>query len=345
MNKLTIEEKAKVYDGAKRTNELSDKDEKLRNTLIRFHKSTIDVDGIKGKDIIAWLEKQINLMKALQISNAKIGELIEENYYLKEQLEKHGEPKFKVGDWVVNNNGEPRFYQVIERSWPDSKIKGAGNYLPSFIKTATLDKQYHLWAIQDAKDGNVLACENGWTCIFKKLVNDETFSSYCFMDNTKWFCETGSECHTLKEEFVKAYNGKIYPATKEQRSLLFQKMREAGYEWDDEKKVLKKIEVEFNGEDYGIDGLWHAQNILEKTLGKVDGYQSDDGILEHKCAITAVKKLYKQKSVEWSWMDKQHLSAIIKMVEHCSFSSIGGITKEAAVDWLKFLKERIVQPK
>lgn len=33
-------------------------DEKIRNALIRFHKSTIDVDGIKGADIIAWLEKQ-----------------------------------------------------------------------------------------------------------------------------------------------------------------------------------------------------------------------------------------------------------------------------------------------
>ena len=33
-------------------------DERIRKGLIRFHKSTIDVDGIKGEDIIAWLEKQ-----------------------------------------------------------------------------------------------------------------------------------------------------------------------------------------------------------------------------------------------------------------------------------------------
>lgn len=32
--------------------------ERIRKALIRFHKSTIDVDGIKGEDIIAWLEKQ-----------------------------------------------------------------------------------------------------------------------------------------------------------------------------------------------------------------------------------------------------------------------------------------------
>lgn len=48
-------------------------------------------------------------------------------------------------------------------------------------------------------------------------------------------------------------------------------------------------------EDYGIDGLYAAIDILQKTLGEVYGYQTDDGILEHKCAISAVKELYEQK--------------------------------------------------
>lgn len=34
----------------------------------------------------------------------------------------------------------------------------------------------------------------------------------------------------------------VHPATKEQRDLLFQKMKEAGYEWDADKKELKKVE-------------------------------------------------------------------------------------------------------
>lgn len=33
-------------------------DERIRKALVRFHKSTIDVNGIKGEDIVAWLEKQ-----------------------------------------------------------------------------------------------------------------------------------------------------------------------------------------------------------------------------------------------------------------------------------------------
>ena len=38
-------------------------DEKIRKALVRFHKSTIDIDGIKGADILAWLEKQGNIDK------------------------------------------------------------------------------------------------------------------------------------------------------------------------------------------------------------------------------------------------------------------------------------------
>ena len=47
-------------------------DEKIRNALIRFHKSTIDIDGIKGADIIAWLEKQgINYSLVEEIKKRK----------------------------------------------------------------------------------------------------------------------------------------------------------------------------------------------------------------------------------------------------------------------------------
>lgn len=72
-----------------------------------------------------------------------------------------------------------------------------------------------------------------------------------------------------------------------------------GIKWQQQHNSIVKVEQkpieEVNGEDYGIDGLYHAQRILEQTLGNVEGYQSDDGILEHKCAISAVKKLSEQK--------------------------------------------------
>lgn len=58
-------------------------DEKVRKALIRFHKSTIDIDGIKGADIIAWLEKQgeqdmIRLDKAIKFLDEQLVNDIDE---------------------------------------------------------------------------------------------------------------------------------------------------------------------------------------------------------------------------------------------------------------------------
>ena len=89
-----------------------------------------------------------------------------------------------------------------------------------------------------------------------------------------------------------------------------------------ERQDEQKPEIEeINGEDYGIDGLWHAQRILERTLGSVEGYQSDDGILDHKAAITAVKKLYEQKPAEWSKKDEKIWKELIEEVKD-QFDSI-----------------------
>jgi hypothetical protein len=119
-------------------------------------------------------------------------------------------------------------------------------------------------------------------------------------------------------------------------------MKEEGYEWDAEKKELKKINnEEVNGEDYGIDGIWHAQRILEKTLGSVDGYQSDDGILEHRAAITAVKKLHKQKT-DWSEEDSVRLQRIIDFLWYNRKGDTDAIyQQEQDIDWLKNFNQRV----
>ena len=85
--------------------------------------------------------------------------------------------------------------------------------------------------MKDAKDGDILACRNGWTCIFKRL-NDNIFSSHCFMDSEGWFCENGGQAHVLDNSI------NCHPATKEQRELLFTKLKESGHEWDADKKEI-----------------------------------------------------------------------------------------------------------
>ena len=70
--------------------------------------------------------------------------------------------------------------------------------------------------------------------IFKKLINSRYYiHSYCHLYDKRFL---GLQRTMYYNSFV--HN--ISPATKEQRDLLFQKIKEAGYEWDSEKKELKK---------------------------------------------------------------------------------------------------------
>ncbi len=90
------------------------------------------------------------------------------------------------------------------------------------------------------------------------------------------------------------------------------------------------------GEDYGIDSLWHAERILEKTLGEVEGYQSDDGILEHKCAISSIKELKKMKQPNWSEDDEKMLDEIIDFFENGTVKLQHDLSLYAS--WLKSLR-------
>ena len=59
--------------------------------------------------------------------------------------------------------------------------------------------------------------------------------------------------------------------------------------------------------DYGLE---IAFDILEKTFGEVQGYQTDDGIREHQTAIEAVRKAKEQKPAEWSEEDETYWNLI-----------------------------------
>ena len=69
---------------------------------------------------------------------------------------------------------------------------------------------------------------------------------------------------------------------------------------------------------------------------KVDGHQSDDGILEHECAITTIGKLYEQKPTEWSEEDERYKNTIIRAIHGAG--NITPIDGELAEKWLKSLR-------
>ena len=160
-------------------------------------------------------------------------------------LEKQGEqksvdmakPKFKVGDWVVCCDYEPE--QIIGIRTNVYEMSN-GDIRPFYM----IDNNYNIrpWTIQDAKDGDILIeKKDKKPFIFRGLLDPshpgypvayggiEISDTFMSSSNSKWW--------TDKE---------ICPATKEQRDFLFQEMKEAGYEWDADKKELRKIEQKSN---------------------------------------------------------------------------------------------------
>ena len=152
-------------------------------------------------------------------------------WYKKEKIG----PRFKIGDWVVDN---------CCYVW---KIEGILNqfYLLEGIEGGEsrpiidwVDKTFHLWTIKDAKDGDVLAC-NEEILLFKSYLEPQgRISLYC------WYNGHTNNFHSKEVvDILLTTRNKVCPATKEQRDSLMKAMNNAGYEWDSEKKELKKEKV------------------------------------------------------------------------------------------------------
>ena len=146
------------------------------------------------------------------------------------------EPKFKVGDWIISSVlGTARIIGVndsneFQLEYTDGKQE--------FSSIDYVNYAYDKWTINNAKDGDVLftsssACSD--TFVFKNI--DEKGNAECYFayDSEDGFTEG-------KYHFIGSASD-CKPATKEQRDLLFQKIKETGYEWDVDKKELKKLDL------------------------------------------------------------------------------------------------------
>ena len=145
------------------------------------------------------------------------------------------EPRFHEGEWVANDYCVGKVIALTD----DAYLLDTGQGIPF-----SCEHNAHLWTIQDAKDGDVLAC-NGEILLFKSYSVQDRISLYC------WYNGQTNNFHNKEVvDVLLTTRNKVCPATKEQRDLLFQKMAEAGYEWDVNKKELKKIEITDLVEDY-----------------------------------------------------------------------------------------------
>jgi hypothetical protein len=147
-------------------------------------------------------------------------------------VEEVEEPKFKVGDWITNGEYTCKIVKVTDICYECNSNKGSLH-----IKViAGADEDYHLWTIKDAKVGDILVDTEGSVFIFRKICEGypNAYGGINIINEFAHADESGYWTHKP-----------CFPATKEQRDLLFQKMKEEGYEWNEEKFELKKIKPKF----------------------------------------------------------------------------------------------------
>lgn len=196
------------------------------------------------------------------------------------------EPKFHEGEWVVLTVGElSTTLQIVNVD--------TGKKLYWFNDSSCLplvDQEcLHLWTIQDAKDSDVLQLGRV-TAIFQKYISNGNCKCYCSVYDGAFEIpsqDSSYGCHNA------------IPATKEQRDLLFQKMADAGWEWDVEKKELKKFEPKFNVDDWIVTDdsfgkiVHHIDAISFNLIDKGYVVSDENGLIYNNISFDREHKWHK----------------------------------------------------
>ena len=326
---MTQEEKARAYDQAiingsrlwecglitresyeyifHELKEKESEDDMIRQSLIKSFTNQHDsnfpnVDGFTRAQILSWLEKQGEQKPADKVeSELKIEK---DKWYvcIRDLDDNYGTRAFSKGRTYHSTKNETLI--------PDN------SNIPSEIKYY-VNEYFRPWTIQDAKDGDVLVNKHGCPLIFK-----DRETCWCYYSipcevfrpkNNRWFFSS-EDC--------------LYPAVKEQRDLLFQKMKEAGYEWDSENKILKKIEQK--PEEWSKRQVVNAiTSMLSERLNPLIKKSSDgtishreemfmDALVEMRSFVNSPSfQIGKDVSDEWSEEDEMAMDAIAQLMKDC----------------------------
>ena len=294
-------------------------------------------------NLIAWIDYNaaegnmcLSNMECKDIEDALVSGNWDKIYaYIKKKLEKQGEQKielkFKVGDWVTDG----------EYTWKVTNIRRLDYILQSQNGDTVddtisyVDEHFYLWTIEDAKNGDVLVADDNEPFIFKGLLDTKHPNypvAYCGLDSEDYFIVSRSNIWWT-DEYVK-------PATKEQRDLLSQKMKETGYEWDADKKVLVMVGIDNDKEDKRYEELMEdGETNIEQNF--TDSYCKEHckGFQETgKCFADGeckAKREAEQKSA-WSEEDENFFANINTIID--ADRNFTEYAKRRCKDWLKSLK-------
>jgi len=174
------------------------------------------------------------------------------------KVEQKFETMFKVGNWIVTNdgittnNGTNTFLitnincgydslgeNMIYRHYCSLEDTEGVVHYPCLLS----ENLYHPWTINDAKDGDVVVDKsNGIIGIFQSIGHHTDGGSY--NDPSYCFLHCRYDDGFFYADFENGNmidSDNLIPATKEQRNTLFVKMKEAGYEWNVNKKEIVSI--------------------------------------------------------------------------------------------------------
>jgi len=143
------------------------------------------------------------------------------------------EPKFKVGDWIVNDNTKDVFLIKSINNGYCTLEDIKGNILSPCLPPC--ESESHLWTINDAKDGDVLTASDNSIFIFKNVWGTSCKHYIALASDNE------IQVNTKLDKFWETTRG-VKPATKEERETLFEAMDNAGYTFDFQKKYFEKIE-------------------------------------------------------------------------------------------------------
>ena len=148
------------------------------------------------------------------------------------------EPKFKVGDWVTVGRYTFLICDICSDLYDVMFASGEHRVYDTNILDE--DKEAHLWTIADAKEGDVLISWTNKPFIYNGFFNEGVVGAYCGLNTFNRIIIPDKQDYLYYNWTIKKH---VRPATKVQRDILFQKMEEAGYEWDSAKKEIIKINL------------------------------------------------------------------------------------------------------
>lgn len=180
------------------------------------------------------VRESIKIMRGEKVPLATMDETEEESTGKPNKVS----PKFVVFSWVCDGISTRQVTQVLD----------CGFYVfdDGFnSRCEDIDSKYHLWTIQDAKNGDILVIypEAGSELPEQIFIFKEIKDRSYVKDAVEFHCKyANNEFSINKQSFMgQSTINRYLPATRAQRNLLISKMKKSGYEWNSSTKEVEEV--------------------------------------------------------------------------------------------------------